>query len=382
MTTTLSPLRDLSLADLRRRTSVKWRMYPEDVLPLWVAEMDVHLAEPIADALRDAIATGDTGYPYGTAYAEALIDFCDDHWGWRPAIEHTSNVADVMQGISHLLDVLTDPGDAVVITPPVYPPFTAFVQHAGRRIVDAPLTLDGRLDPTALDRAFGEAVAGGRRAVLLLSSPHNPTGTVHTPEELIAVTEIATAHGVRVVVDEIHAPLELPGASHVPYLSLPGTERAFSLMSASKAWNLAGLKGAVAIAGPEAADDLAKMPREVRNATHFGVIAHTAAFRYGGPWLTALLADLADNRRLLGELLATHLPTVGWRPLAATYLTWLDCRALGLGDDPAAVFLERGRVAVNPGPTFGVGGAGHVRLNIATTPAILTEAVERIASVL
>ena len=271
-------------------------MYPEDVLPLWVAEMDVLLAQPIADALRAAIDIGDTGYPHGTAYAEALVDFCDTHWGWRPAIDHTSNVADVMQGIVHLLDVLTDPGDAVVITPPVYPPFTAFVQHAGRRIIDAPLTAEGRLRPTSVDRAFGEAVAGGRRAVFLLSSPHNPTGTVHTPEELIAVTEIAATYGVRVIVDEIHAPLELPGASHTPYLSLPGTERGYSLMSASKAWNLAGLKAALLIAGPEAADELGRLPPEVEvRPSHRG--PHRPDRRVRGSWSVAHRASRRPRRQ-------------------------------------------------------------------------------------
>jgi cystathionine beta-lyase len=199
-----------------------------------------------------------------------------------------------------------------------------------------------------------------------------------------------------VVVDEIHAPLVLAGAVHVPYLSVPGAGSAISMMSASKAWNLAGLKAAVAIAGPDAAEDLARIPEEVSHGpSHLGVIAHTAALRGGSDWLDSLLAALEDNRRLLGALLAEHLPAVRYRPPQATFLSWLDCRALGipegtiapadrgnvlLSSGPADVFLERGRVALVAGLLFGTGGAGHVRLNYATSPEVITEAVVRMAA--
>nr|WP_238420903.1 aminotransferase class I/II-fold pyridoxal phosphate-dependent enzyme [Streptomyces taklimakanensis] len=373
----------LSLDELRRRTSVKWRAYPEDVLPLWVAELDVPLAEPVARALTEAVALGDTGYPAGTGYAEALAAFAAARWGWRPAVEHTALVPDVMLGITEVLKLVTGPGDAVVVNPPVYPPFHAFVRHLGRRIVEAPLGADLRLDHDVLEEAFVRATEGGRPAAYLLCSPHNPTGTVHTRAELERVAESAEAHGVRVVADEIHAPLVLPGAEHVPYLSVRGAERGFALLSASKAWNLAGLKAALAVAGPEAAGDLARMPEEVgHGASHLGAIAHTAALRYGGEWLDALLVGLDRNRLLLGELVDRRLPGVRHRAPQGTYLAWLDCRGLGLGDDPAAVFLERGRVALGSGPDFGTGGAGHARLNLGTSPEVLTEAVRRMAGAL
>ena len=382
-----NPLQTLPLDALRRRTSEKWRRYPPDVLPLWVAEMDVPLAEPVVRALTEAIALGDTGYPSGTGYAEALAGFAADRWGWSIDVEHTALVPDVMMGVVEMLKLVTGYGDAVVINPPVYPPFYQFLRSADRRIVEAPLDDGHRIDPNALDRAFAEAVADGRRAAYLLCSPHNPTGTVHTREELSTVTDLADRHGVRVVVDEIHAPLVYAGTAFLPYLSLPGTERAFALLSASKAWNLAGIKAAVAMSGPDAAAELARMPPEVRDGvSHLGVIAHSAALRYGGPWLDGLLAGLDDNRRLLGELLAEQLPEIRYRPPAGTYLAWLDCRALDLpGDptgDPAEVFLERGRVAFVPGPDFGTGGAGHVRFNLATSPALITEAVRRMAAAL
>jgi cystathionine beta-lyase len=379
-----NPLRLLSLDRLRRRTSVKWRTYPADVLPLWVAEMDVPLAEPVARALTDAVALGDTGYPAGTGYAEALAEFARKRWDWDGlAVERTALVPDVMLGVVEMLKLLSGPDDPVVVNCPVYPPFYQFVRSLGRPVVEAPLGPDGRIDPQALQDAFGRAAGGGRRPVYLLCSPHNPTGTLHTAEELAGVARLARAHGVRVVADEIHAPIVARGASFVPYLSVPGAQDGLSLMSASKAWNLAGLKAAVAVAGPEAADDLARLPEEVSHGpSHLGIIAHTAALRDGGDWLDALLAGLDENRRLLAGLLAEHLPAMRYEPAEATYLAWLDCRALGLGDDPAAVFLDRGRVALNSGIPFGTGGAGFVRLNLATSPAILTEAVRRMASAL
>jgi cystathionine beta-lyase len=378
-----NPLRALSLDDLRRRTSMKWRRFPPDVLPVWVAEMDVPLAEPVARALTDAVAIGDTGYPAGTVYAEALAGFARERWDWTVDIGHTAIVPDVMLGIVEVLKLITGTGDAVVVNSPVYPPFYHFVGHLDRRVIEAPLTAEHRIDVDTLGAAFRQATAGGRAAAFLLCSPHNPTGTVHSREELAAVTELAARHRVRVVVDEIHAPIVYPGATHLPYLSLPGTDDAFTVLSASKAWNLAGLKAAVAVAGPAAAEDLARMPEEVSHGpSHVGIIAHCAGLRHGGDWLDGLLAGLDDNRRLLGELLADRLPAVGYRPPQGTYLAWLDCRALELPADPATVFLERGRVALSSGADFGTGGAGHVRLNLATSPELLTEAVARMASAL
>ncbi|MFF5105324.1 MalY/PatB family protein [Streptomyces sp. NPDC000134] len=377
-----NPLRVLTLDDLRRRTSMKWRTYPEDVLPLWVAEMDVPLAEPVVRAVAEAMERGDTGYAAGTAYAEALAAFAGKRWDWDGlAVDRTAIVPDVMLGVVEMLKLVTGPGDPVIVNPPVYPPFFQFVTHMDRRIVEAPLGPDLRLDPAALEDAFRCSVTGGGRAAYLLCSPHNPTGTVHTAGELTAVARLAERYGVRVVADEIHAPLVTGDTRFVPYLSVPGAERGLSLMSASKGWNLAGLKAALAVAGPGAAADLARLPEEVGHGpSHVGVLAHTAALRDGTAWLDALLAGLEENRRLLTGLLAERLPGVVHRAGEATYLAWLDCRALGLGDDPAEVFLRRGRVALSPGTDFGTGGAGHARLNLATSPEVLAEAVRRMAA--
>ncbi|MFD5538574.1 MalY/PatB family protein, partial [Streptomyces sp. NPDC127079] len=320
-----NPLRALTLDRLRCRTSMKWRTYPKDVLPVWVAEMDVPLAEPVVRAVNAAMELGDTGYPAGTAYAEALAAFAAERWGFDGLdVTRTAIVPDVMLGVVEMLKLVTGPGEPVVVNSPVYPPFYQFVTHLDRRVVEAPLGPDGRIEPDVLRAAFHGL--GGGRAAYLLCSPHNPTGTVHTAEELTAVTALAERYGVRVVADEIHAPLTAPGVGFVPYLSVPGAERGLSLMSASKAWNLAGLKAALAVAGPGAAADLARLPEEVSHGpSHVGVLAHTAALTDGTAWLDALLAGLDENRRLLAALLDRHIPEIRYRPAEATYLAWLDC---------------------------------------------------------
>lgn len=301
-----NPLEELSLEQLRHRGSMKWRTHPADVLPLWVAEMDVRLAPAIADALHEAIETGDTGYPFGTEFAESLVAFASRRWKWDgAAVDRAAVIPDVMMGAAQVLRLITDPGDPVVVNSPVYAPFYAFITHGDRRIIETPLGQDGRISLEMLEETFRRARERNRRGNIayLLSNPHNPTGAVHTLEELTAVAELARRYGVRVVAAEIHAPLVLPGARFTPYLSVPGAKDAFSLMSATKGWNLAGIKAALALAGPEAVADLRRMPAEVHlGANYLGIIAHTAAFRHGEAWLDALLAGLDTNRTLLAEL--------------------------------------------------------------------------------
>ena len=375
------PLSAATLDALRTRTSVKWRLYDPDVLPVWVAEMDAPLAPAVVQALHDVAERGDTGYAYGPQYAQALAGFAAQRWDWDLPVETTALMPDVMRGCVEMLRLITDPGDAVVVNPPVYPPFYGFVEHAGRQVVTAPLDGNGRIDLDVLGEAFESATAGDRPAAYLLCSPHNPTGTVHTREELTAVAALAAERGVRVVVDEIHAPLVLPGTAFVPFLSVPASERSFVLQSASKGWNLAGLKAAVAIAGAEAAADLQRVPEVVTHgASHVGVQTHIAALRGGGAWLDAVLAGVARNAQVLQEALGEALPEIRYEPGEGTYLAWLDCRALHLGDDPAAAFLERGRVALTAGVGFGPGGAGHARFNLATSPELIREAVRRMAA--
>jgi cystathionine beta-lyase len=391
------PLEAVPLERLRARSSKKWRTHPADVLPLWVAEMDVDLAPPVLEAICAAAQTGDTGYPAGTAYPEALAGFAERHWGWTGfPVSRSALVPDVMLGVVEALRLVTEIGDAVVVNPPVYPPFYAFAEYAGRHVLEAPLGDDGRLDLDVLADAFLRATHGSKRAAYLLCSPHNPTGTVHSAEELRRVAALADEYGVRVVADEIHAPLVLPGARFVPYLSVAGDSEAFALASASKGWNLAGLKAAVLTAGAGAEADLRRLPEVVSHGpSHVGALAHTAALNDGDEWLDALLAGLDRKREVLAELLSAHLPAVSWRQPQASYLAWLDCRQLTAGSahprdstqehgqrgdvttvvGAARFFLTEAKVALSAGEAFGTGGAGHVRLNYATSTEVLTAAV-------
>ena len=378
---------DVPLEQLRRRTSEKWRAHPADVLPLFVAEMDVVPPEPVVRAVHDALTSGDTGYEGDARYVEAFASFADERWGWAVDTAAARLVPDVMQGIVHVLRLLTEPGDAVVISPPVYPPFRAFAEHAGRRVITAPLTAEGRLDLETLDRAFGQAKAGGRRAVFLLCQPHNPTGVLHTADELAALGELAADWRVRVVADEIHAALVPPRPDRTRPVFTPTTTvipDAIALHSGSKVFNLAGLKAAVAVPGP-AAGELAMLPRLASDGvSHVASIAHQAGFREGGPWLDGLLDALAGNVELVGRLLAERLPDVRWTPPQATYLSWLDFRHAGVpeGTSPAEFLLEKARVALVNGRNFGTEGEGFARLNLAASRPVLGEALDRIAAAL
>jgi cystathionine beta-lyase len=395
MSRTDHPLANVKLRDLRQRTSEKWRHYPADVLPLWVAEMDAPLAEPVERALITAARGGDLGYAIATSYVDALGDFAARHWGWDGVTaERTRAVANVMSGVAAAIVALTEPGDRVVVNCPVYAPFYAYTENSGRVIEEAPLGADGRLDLEELDRAFARARAASQRPAYLLCNPHNPTGTLHRPDELARVLALANAHGLRVIADEIHAPLVLHG-SFTPLLSLPGAESAVSVLSASKAFNLAGAPAAALVVGEQASDVLTTLEhRVVPGPSQLGVLAQGAALREGDDWLRALLDDLVARQALLIALLEEHLPAARYLPGDATYLAWLDLRALGHFDSPegergrmaslsgpASHFLEHARVALSDGAAFGTGGGGHVRLNFATSEDILTDAIERLAHV-
>jgi cysteine-S-conjugate beta-lyase len=370
--------------ELRLRRSAKWRTFDPDVLPLPVAESDFDLAGPIARALHEAVDRSDTGYAMAAPdLGEALAGFAGRRWGWDVDPARVAAVADVGIGAVELLRVLAGSGREVVISPPVYSPFFTWIPEAGARTVEVPLahTDDGwRLDLPALERAFAAGPAA-----YLLCSPHNPVGRVHSPAELTALVELATRHGVTVVADEIHAPLVLPGATFTPFLTLPGAaEVAVSLVSASKAWNLAGLKcAAVVSASARMAELVDRMPPDLRwRLGHFGVLASVAAFTEGEDWLDRELFTLDRRRAQLGRLLAEQLPSVSWHPPEATYLAWLDCRAYGDGDVPRDTCLERGRVALEPALRYGTVGSGHVRLNFGTGADVLDEAVRRMAHAL
>ena len=370
-------LTEIPLERLRRRRSAKWAMYPE-ALPAWVAEMDFPLAPPVKRALTEAVELDDCGYaaPAELGLADAFAGFAAARLGWAVDPAQVTASSNVVAALTEVLRKLAVPGDRVVINTPVYHPFFAIVEEVGCELAEVPLR-DGRLDVEGIEREF----AAGATA-LILCSPHNPSGDVPSREQLVAIADAAERHGAWVLADEIHAPLTLPGAEQVPFLTVSeaARERGIAFSSASKTFNLAGLMCSQMItAAPGPAAVIEGLSFIAKHGGHLGAIASIAAFREGGPWLDEVLAVLDHNRALLGGLLTERLPEVGYRPPRAGYLAWLDLRELGLGEDPAAVILERGGLALNSGPTFGPQGAGFARLNFGTSPALVSDAVERIA---
>ncbi|HET8896086.1 MAG TPA: aminotransferase class I/II-fold pyridoxal phosphate-dependent enzyme, partial [Protaetiibacter sp.] len=340
-----------SIDKLRQRTSMKWRAFPDDVLPLFVAETDYPLAPPIVEVLAAAIRNSDTGYaPPTSELPEAFATFAANRWNWTVDPAQVWTTTDVGVAIVETLRRVTKPGDGVIINPPVYFPFFDLVAESGASVVEVPLaggTEDGwSLDLDGIERAF----QGGARA-FLLCNPHNPVGRAHSADELRAVAELAAKYGATVVSDEIHGPLTYPDAVFTPFLSVSDAAREVGVCvtAASKAWNLAGLKCALMVtAGGPNQPIVGTMPDEVYWRTSIlGLKASTVGYREGADWLDGILTSLDANRRLLATLLAEQLPGVRYRMPEATYLAWLDFRELGWGEDPAARALEHAKVALS-----------------------------------
>lgn len=383
----------VSLFDARRtRTSEKYTVYDADVLPMFVAEMDCALAEPVRDALVRAVTDGDTGYVgHGRALPEAFADFAADRWDWAVDPDLVRTTTDVSVAAVETLRRVIEPGDQVVIMPPVYPPFWDYVTEAGGSVTEVPLlapagtadpydtTAGWRMDLDGVRQAFAE----GARTVLLCN-PHNPLGLVHDRQSLVALARLAAEWDAVVVSDEIHAPLVHADATFTPFLDCcpEAATLGVALTSASKAWNTAGTKCALMIG----ASDRARawfdgMPVEVVERTGIlGYTASVAAFSEGGPWLASLLAELATNRRILAEELGTALPGAGYRQPQASYLAWLDLRALPWGEDPALRLVDEAKVALSNGRDFGRQGIGHARLNFGCSEDTLREGLSRLAA--
>ena len=373
-----TPFTTYSLEQLRKRTSAKWQHYGPEVLPLWVAEMDVPIAPAVIDAVNKAMRDGDTGYAVGNGCGDIFAEYALRHWNLVIDPAYALPVIDVIRGLDTVIRAATEPGAPIVLTPPVYYPFAMIVAGTGRNLVNAPLTAGGRLDPESLEKAFSEAAAMGKGGMVLISNPHNPGGAVHTREELTMLATLANKHGIRILSDEIHAPLTMPGYDFISILAIPEAADAVVVTSASKSYNLAGLKSAI-IQANENSSELLETIRSsgYESPSHLGSIAHMAAFQGGDEWLADVVKDIDRNRHLVTELVDNFLPGALYTPVHSTYLAWIDCRPLNLGEDPAQVFLEKGKVAFNSGHTFGPGGEGHIRVNMGTSPEILTEAFRR-----
>lgn len=373
-----------SPAHLRANQSLKWTFFDEDVLAAWVAEMDYGLAPAVSAALHDAIDRGDTAYfsvISERASAEAASGFWNERIGWSVPPDQVFHAPDVVEGVRRAIVHLSRPESPVLLHTPAYYPFFSAVERANRPLIEVPCRPDDqgvyRLDLEAIDASFSSGAGS-----LVLCNPWNPVGRSFDRAELEAVTSLARSHGARVISDEIHAPLTFDGNYHVPAASVD-PETVITVTSASKAWNLPGLKCAQVFLTNQSDVELWSRYFEHYKVgvSNLGLIANAAAFADGRDWLDEVKGVLAGNRRLLGDLLTTHLPDVGYTEPEATYLAWLDFAAYGL-EEPAGFFLDEARVALTDGEPFRGESLTHARLNFATTPAILTEVVERMAGAL
>lgn len=374
----------IAVADLETVAGKKWSTFP-GCTGAWVAEMDFGTAPAIQDQLRRVVNEGFFGYLPDFLRNEmqaASARWCSTHYGWAVPVERIRPVPDVIDAMRVAVTDFSRPGSKVIVPTPAYMPFLTVPKLAGREIIEAPcLFKNGRweLDYDGIDSAF--AAGGG---IFIHCNPHNPLGRVYDRNELVQLSEIVEKHGGRVFSDEIHAPITFPGHTHIPYASVSPAAAGHTITatSASKAWNLAGLKCAQVILSNDA--DAESWKRNSSFAEHgastFGVIANTAAYASGEPWLRDVLSYLDHNRNLLGALFSELLPEVGYVMPEGTYLAWLDFRATGIGEEVDLFFREHAKVAIVNGRACGEAGKGFVRFNLAMSTPLLAETVQRMAT--
>lgn len=386
----MSHLQALDLSELQTHRSEKWRAFPKEILPLPVAEMDFPVAEPIRQTLREMIDHSDLGYlgaipEMGVAFA----GFAKRRWGWTVDPLQVRIAADVGVGVVEVLRVITKPGDKFMINSPVYPNFFTWCNETHLELVDVPLSqsdveINGShwiLDWAGIEKAYASGIKAH-----LICNPHNPLGRIYTNEELSRLAELAKKYNVYLLSDEIHAPLNYSEQVFTPFLTVSDTARevGITITAASKGWNIAGLKCAIIVTENE---KMFETLNAIAPATHYrasllGAFATVTAFEKGEPWLDSLMVQLDHNRNLVAELIAAKTPGVGYRIPHCSYLAWLDLSTFNLGEDPSAILIEKAKVAFVPGIRFGTQFAQFVRLNFATSPEILEEAFNRLATVL
>ena len=380
---------DLDLAWLQRKESIKWRRARRDVLPAWMADMDFPVAEPISEAISELVRRGDLGYPAWSNWmglsplAEPFTQRMTELYGWQPRPDWVRNFSDLIQAIQVVLYLTTKPGDAVALHTPSYPPILKSITMMGRRVIVSQMERhsdDWSFDPGRLEQDIADA---GCRTLIVVN-PHNPTGHVYSHAELRDLADMAVRRDLLVISDEIFAELTYPPHRHIPLASLGPdiADRTVTLASATKAFNFAGLRCAVAHVGSaRLRTALEACPPDLLGVLDvLGVEATKAAWAKGDAWLAAVLDHLRANRDLVASTLAARAPAIGYHPPQATYLAWLDCRELETATEPAAFFEEKAKVLVLPGEGFGPGGAGFARLNFATSREILTEILTRMTT--
>ncbi len=374
------------LIDRRRSDSTKWNYFDDDVLPLWTADMDFRVAEPIVDALRARVDHGIFGYAREPqALREVIAARMAERYGWAISPDWVVFQTGVLNGFRKVCEVAAGPGDGILIQPPVYPPIVGTPAANGSWHQESPLVRrsDGRY---GIDFDGFEAAITPETRVFILCNPHNPVGRAFTPAELERLATICLRHDVLICSDEIHCDLVFSGSRHTPIASMAPeiARRSVTLMAPSKTYNIPGLHCSFAIVPDPALRARIAKPGsgDFADVNLMGLVATLAAYRDGQPWLDEVLPYLEGNRDFVVDFVRKEMPGVRvWAP-EATYLAWLDCRDSGICGDPYEFFLEHGRVGLSGGPAFGTGGTGFVRVNFGCARATLAEALRRMQGAL
>ncbi|MGM1048224.1 MAG: MalY/PatB family protein [Bacillota bacterium] len=373
-----------------RTASLKWDNIPavfgvDDALPMWVADMDFAAPPAVVRAMHARVEHGVFGYTLQTeTYREAITSWMDNRHNWSINPEWIQYCPGVVPALSLIVEAFTEPGDQVIIQTPVYPPFYSVVKDHGRELVQNPLILTEQGDYVMDFEDLERSLSGGRVKMIILCSPHNPVGRVWTKEELSRIASLCEQHDVLVVSDEIHADLIYQAGSHTPFASLSedAAMRSFICTAASKTFNIAGLNTANIIIPNDTLRrrfDKALQRYALGSITPMGAAATETAYREGGEWLDALLSYVRGNMEYIRDFIQEHMPEVKVKLPQATYLLWIDFRGLGMSDEDLNRFLvQKAKIGMNRGVTFGKSAEGFMRMNMACTRATAEEAMSRL----
>lgn len=376
-----------TLPDRRATESFKWNAYPADVLPMFVADMDFVSPQPVIDALQRRVAHGVFGYPGGMLrdlpdLKETLIERLQRLYGWTIQAEDILLVPGLVTALNQAVQACVPANSGVLVQTPVYPPFLTLAKNAGVLDQRVGLSREDQSGQYSVDGAAFEAALTPETRMFVLCNPHNPVGRAFRRQELERMAEACLQRDVLICSDEIHCDLVYSGVKHLPIASLDAeiAQRTITLMAPSKTYNIAGLECSVAIIpNPELRKQYQQASRGLMGWVNImGLAAAQAAYAQGQEWLDQVLVYLEGNRDFLYEYVQRELPGMHMVKPEATYLAWLDCRGLGLKEDPYQFFLREARVAFNQGSNFGEGGDGFVRLNFGCPRSMLLEALERV----
>lgn len=371
-------------------TSAKWdgmkgRFGTSDAIPMWVADMDFQSPPEVIAALVNRARHGIYGYSVRPdSFFDSVVAWMKERHGYPIEREWIAHSSGVVSGLGHIVKALTDPGDKVIIQPPVYYPFRRLLDVQGRQIVENPLRFEDGAYTMNYDDLERKAADGAK--MLIFCSPHNPVGRVWTREELTKMGEICMRHNVFVVSDEIHGDLIYRGYQHVPFGSISEefNQHSITAIAPSKTFNLAGLQTSVLIIRDEGMRK--KVNETMANnftgmANAFGITALEAAYQHGGPWVDALMDYLADNLQYITDFLEEHVPSIRVVQPQGTYLVWLDCADLGLeGKELDEFMLHKAKLALDEGYIFGEAGARFQRINIACPRSVLVQAMQQLGA--